>query len=304
MFFVESIFDPITRFLRATERFPKILRFWEAEKFDGEYDYSTCWTSTDTKENFEKQGNKKYNETSIEYHFNSHGFRIQHKQNQEVTSDNIIACFGCSQTLGVGLPYEETWPFLLGELLNNSFVVKNYGISGASLDTIVRKAHNYLLENKPKIICCLIPDMFRKELFETKSDFDLKNFLTEDGYESSSLIEKCKRTSMSLLDWRAYARLFGEDNSSYCYIKNIIFLELLCQKYGAKLLISTWNQHILRLLMDGILNRDSFINLKDEEYKLLLQWHKLGIARDGMHMGKQTNELYAKLFANAILSNK
>ena len=44
--------------------------------------------------------------------------------------DCDIACFGCSQTYGVFLDHNETWPYFLGKELGLD--VKNFGVAGSN----------------------------------------------------------------------------------------------------------------------------------------------------------------------------
>jgi lysophospholipase L1-like esterase len=259
------------------------------------------WDSTDTKENFNLRGNKKYNEDSIKYILNKYGFRLPSEQEDLSTNKReTIACFGCSQTFGVGLPYEETWPFLLEEMLHNKYTVKNYGISGASSDTIVRKMHNYLIKEKPKIICCLLPDIFRREMFTTTEDFVLRNFNELSGDENVPVQVKCVKAKFNFLDWRAYMRLFGEDNSLYYLLKNILLMELLCKQHGVQLWVNTWDQDVLKLIREKQFKRTCLVDLTNNKFKQLLEWENLGKARDGIHLGIEANELFAEAFAAEI----
>jgi hypothetical protein len=65
----------------------------------------------------------------FDYTFNSQGFR-----GDEWPDDlsDCVFCFGDSFTLGVGQPYNQTWPFMLSEQIDKKCL--NVGIDGCSND--------------------------------------------------------------------------------------------------------------------------------------------------------------------------
>jgi hypothetical protein len=302
---LKKMFDVcVEGFLVKTDQFDSIKKFWEPQQFDGNYSHTEFWDSTDTKEKFLSNSQQKYSKTSIEYHFNGYGYRIPDKtSNSKSQNQNTIACFGCSQTFGVGVKYEETWPFYLEKRLSNKqFITKNYGISGASADQISRIIHNYLLTNKPKIICCLLPDMFRRELFDNSGSSSPRNFnnlWSEDI--KLPLMVKCKIYDYNIVDWRAYKRLSGEDNSLFNFIKNLKFIEALCKANNVDLYTMTWDPYVLSLTKEKKFSSDSFVgDFTDTKFEYLLNWGEMEKARDGIHLGAPSNNLYAELFARRI----
>ena len=138
--------------------------------------YSKCnekdtlfWYASDSEARFDKhQKNiitrsqlKKLNWTkdSVTYKFNEDGFR------GDSFSDSSGAIFmGCSVTFGVGLPYENIWPYLVSKKLNLS--CWNLGQPAGSLDTCYRLAKYWVPVLKPKYIFILIPTMYRREFYD------------------------------------------------------------------------------------------------------------------------------------------
>ena len=114
------------------------------------------WFSTDSKEFYQEnlKDTKKLEtisrngwiDSTIEYKFNSHGFRSDEFE----ASANSFMFLGCSFTLGTGVPIEVTWPYLVAQ----HYDVKNFnlGISGGSNDTAFRLANHYVNELKPKLV--------------------------------------------------------------------------------------------------------------------------------------------------------
>jgi hypothetical protein len=73
----------------------------------------------------------------ITYKFNKNGFRTHEFDH---ATEKINLALGCSQTLGIGLPVEMTWPFLIEKETN--IKTYNLGLGGASSDTVARLLTN------------------------------------------------------------------------------------------------------------------------------------------------------------------
>jgi hypothetical protein len=111
------------------------------------------WLPMDTKELYEKNLKENYKllsdnnwiDNPFTYKFNGRGFR-----SDEFTSNSAVMFFGCSLTIGIGIPWESTWSYLISKSLGlNCF---NLGQGGASNDTAYRLASNWIKLIKPKIV--------------------------------------------------------------------------------------------------------------------------------------------------------
>ena len=101
--------------------------------------------------------------TTIHYTYNSHGYRSEEFKDQEILT------LGCSQTLGLGLPLEYTWPFLLSEKMNMPYA--NLAKGGDSMQGQVIKAFQFFKEfNNPKYIFGVFP-LTRMEMPYVKDTF-------------------------------------------------------------------------------------------------------------------------------------
>lgn len=107
-----------------------------------------------------------YIDYSIDYQFNSEGFR-----SPEFNQSFDILCFGCSFTFGTGLKYEHTWPAVLGQITNMSCA--NLGHPGSSNDTVFRFADYYLAKLKPKYAIWLQTDSGRLEIINGATSLNL-----------------------------------------------------------------------------------------------------------------------------------
>jgi hypothetical protein len=99
---------------------------------------------------------------SIEYVYNSRGFRDQEWPNTLDELKNAIWCFGDSFTVGVGQPFEHTWPQVLSKRLGCKII--NVSLDGASNDWIARKVLRVINEIDPKNIVILWSYTHRTEL--------------------------------------------------------------------------------------------------------------------------------------------
>ena len=274
-----------------------ISKHWNSNKFDGILKNKMHWYGRDDIKNFILNGNKKYKQEDVLYEINEYGFRINTLLNKKESS-NIIACFGCSNTFGVGLPYHETWPSVLNTILGDVWEVKNYGVSGASNDTITRLVCNYINNNKPKIICCYFPEIFRLEFFD--KNLDLKNFFP------LQIDNHC-----SVTDYNAYKTLSTEENCIFNFVKNFKLIRYLCLSNNINFYWNTWSENILDMGKSGITSNfdfDSFTgSLYDDSdiYKYLpdnYNFHN-DTARDGAHFGAIVNEKLADSFYKKIIKD-
>ena len=91
---------------------------------------------------------------NFKYTYNNFGFRDDIDYEIDNGKDEIW-CFGCSFTVGIGVPKERNWPSLIQK--ETGATVKNFGVSGGGLPTISRLLKNWLEFSKypPKHILLL-----------------------------------------------------------------------------------------------------------------------------------------------------
>lgn len=239
----------------------------------------------------EKCINPKYKNVEISYKENSEGFRLYDKAG----GSNIIACFGCSNTYGVGLPDSETWPYLLWKKLGqDAYTVYNIGSPGASNDRISRLVYSFLKQAKPKAIFCLFPDIIRKEAYsETSCEF--LNFLpvrNNIAFSEEEYTNLCNTTDIN--------------SSLLNFIKNYKFIETLCYKNNVKFLWHTWSLPLLNIRLDDLkimldIDASNTINtgslLLDIDGMRGMRGNNYEKARDGDHHGAGYNRILATKFS-------
>jgi hypothetical protein len=286
---IEALKKIKENFLKNTLNYDLYDEFWNNANFDGKIKEIKMWYAKDNYENFLKNGNKNYGIDDITYHINEYGYRTSPDTN-ETFKENLISCFGCSQTFGAGLKWEDTWPYVLNQKMGEDWCVKNYALNGASNDMISRLIYNYTLKHKPKIICCLLPDVLRMELYDNNSQ-GYENFLPTDH-------DEIKKYNISKWEYyRSYRKLANEENGIYNFIKNYKFIDMLCEIKNIKLYWGTWSDVIFlsnNKFKEDILNIKNYITIDDDIEK------NLDIARDGRHFGVNTNNEIANKFFKKI----
>jgi len=135
----------------------------------------------DTIEKCEDQEHFKSYPKDISYRYNSRGFR-----DNEWPDDlsDVIWCVGDSFTVGIGQPFEETWPYLLERKLGKRCL--NLGEDGCSNDTIALRTQEICKLYNPKLVVIMWSYLHRrrvgnKDVHYDRKDFgfpeDIKNFL-------------------------------------------------------------------------------------------------------------------------------
>lgn len=177
------------------------------------------WLATDSEERFQQNSKFRLKELKffgwldkkITYKFNSHGFRCD-----EFSDQDSIMFLGGSDTLGLGLPLEESWSWLIANKLNLKFV--NLGLDGGSADTAFRMCLGYIDKVKPKIVVYNRPPMSRLEL-----------------------IYKNRPVSVCLTGYSEYSDneyiqnfLLDETNIALNYEKNLLAMRMLCLERNIK----------------------------------------------------------------------
>jgi hypothetical protein len=118
------------------------------------------WLSMDTEELYQENLKNNYDKllkhnwinNPFTYKFNSAGFRSEEFEE----SAPSIMFLGCSMTVGIGVPWNTTWPKIVSDELGMKCY--NLGIGGSSNDTAFRFAYTWLNKLKPTI--CIFNQTF------------------------------------------------------------------------------------------------------------------------------------------------
>jgi hypothetical protein len=98
---------------------------------------------------------------SVEYVYNSRGYRDQEWPNSLDELKNAIWCVGDSFTVGIGQPFDHIWPQVLSKQLNQRTI--NVSMDGASNHWIARRAQAIIDLVKPGNLVILWSYTHRRE---------------------------------------------------------------------------------------------------------------------------------------------
>jgi hypothetical protein len=196
----------------------------------------------------------------ITYEYNSKGFR-DHEWPTDL--NDVIWCIGDSFTVGVGQPFEETWPSLLQKNIGRRCL--NLGEDGCSNDTISLRIKEIYKLYQPKLIIVMWSYLHRRRINGKDIYFDKKNF---------------GRTE----DLKNFNKNFTEVNNLNCKIINLLIPNTLAVD-------SKVNDFELTTY---VLKKENF---KDNDINIIPQ---LDYARDYHHFDIKTSEYIVNLLIKKI----
>jgi len=189
------------------------------------------------------------------YDLNSHGYR-----GPEFSSGVELLTAGCSQTFGVGVPEDGTWPHLMAKQSGMSYA--NLSYPSVSIEWIVNSLYRYFDEfGHPKNLVCYFPDLFRSDeiinsLINSTSERSILEFpnYRSDKDGKKGIILSCNLSVN--LDNRAKLskRPYSVENTTppespvAKSIANIRNLERYCKTAGIKLVWSGWSDDVNKLM--------------------------------------------------------
>ena len=107
----------------------------------------------------------------ISYRYNSKGFR-DYEWPEDLSE--VIWCVVDSFTVGIGQPFEETWPYLLGEKTGKRCI--NLGEDGCSNDTIALRTREIFKLYNPKLVVIMWSYLQRRRIGNKNVHHDRKDF--------------------------------------------------------------------------------------------------------------------------------
>ena len=117
----------------------------------------------------------------ISYRYNSMGYR-DHEWPRDLS--DVIWCVGDSFTVGIGQPFEETWPYLLEKKTGKRCL--NLGEDGCSNDTIALRTQEIFELYNPNLVVIMWSYLHRRRVkgqnvYYNKKEFgnkeDIRNFV-------------------------------------------------------------------------------------------------------------------------------
>jgi hypothetical protein len=242
------------------------------------------WIATDTEESYRKNRARSiYGDKDIEYRLNALGYR---SPEFELSADVRIVAAGCSHVMGVGLPsavlFHEQFANRLRESTDQSVVVWNIGVPGASNDHIARILHLALPFLDPDIV--------------------LVNFSHASRRDYVSVQGK----------WTPYVEGYNPPDLVGREIKG--HFEALASPFDDELNVFRNYKSIERLLSDRAWlfstvphpRADPFRTLKDhfDADKYIGELPTLDLARDCSHCGPKSHQALADLYWERFCAGK
>lgn len=175
----------------------------------------------------------------VGYKYNTHGYRCQDFKNQE------LMFLGCSNTFGMGMNLENTFPYLLSQKLKMQYI--NLGAGGDSAQAQIIKAFTFFKEfYNPEYIIAVFP-FFRLEFPKVEGILSTKkrtkelhinqHFFNQD----SDMIQKISKAPYDL------DKILPKEVAVFY---NFMFVEMLiqyCNTNNIKLLWTTNDIHDLKI---------------------------------------------------------
>lgn len=124
-------------------------------------DFKAVYDIDDKRDHPSKADREYYVPSLYSYNRNIYGFR-----SAEFRNYTDLVTLGCSNTYGVGLPVEYTWPSIVAKHLQ-ARTHANLGLPGCSIFTQVRLLANFINKyGRPKIVLATFPNHQRYEYVE------------------------------------------------------------------------------------------------------------------------------------------
>jgi hypothetical protein len=154
---------------------------------------TVLYDSTDTEDLHRVNGmrfpdNWRWHNCPMDYTFNSHGWRMN-QEISDIAPDNYLLFVGCSHTVGVGLPIEETFPWIISQKFNMDYI--NTAVSGISpqfaADTMLTVLNSH---PKPAAIIINWPSLYAKVYYDSVRPVHClpgRSFAVAEPYKESYL---------------------------------------------------------------------------------------------------------------------
>ena len=148
-------------------------RFHEVkEEFESEFGTPFPWT-----------------EDCVSYNLDRYGFRGNNLPSSAV--ENSLMALGCSQTFGIGIKEEQTWPTLLGKHLD--IPAYNLGAPGMGYETMFRLLHYWWPKIRSKNVFMLVNPGCRREFFNDDYNWPVWSTVSADPHHTKDFEDRVLR---------------------------------------------------------------------------------------------------------------
>lgn len=225
--------------------------------------------------------NSIYNATSFDYKFNSMGFRCDEFN---LYSSSPTVYLGCSHTMGLGIPYTESWAYKLHNSIMSNVPFWNLAFEKSSIDAQVLLLNEYADELKPQRIFFLMPNLYRRYIRYNNDALHYSPMLGQDKkfFDPNNTYKKfnIEQLEPTLLD------------QSYAFAQVDLYLTML-NLIAGKLNATVFLQHWYLTNEEEKLMLNSMVEKFSNIVKLNTEWEIKDWARDKMHFGPNSHGLFA-----------
>jgi hypothetical protein len=238
----------------------------------------------------------------ISYVSNSYGHRSDEFQRLDKDKVNILFA-GCSQTFGLGLPVEETWPSILYKWMKENHSDIDFGpyqalsFTGGSIEKIVQNIFKYChLFGNPNIIYFLAPDIDRQ------IGYGLLEYPGAKAINDVNFIDHVNMRTVTKeeLGSGKVEQVMSAEASILRSVSTLRMLEIFCISNNIELIWNTWGPEddLYRMIdfkkfrSDTELSEKMFYALEEKEMLLPKSKYE-NKARDLMHDGYAVQRYFA-----------
>jgi hypothetical protein len=210
------------------------------------------WTGSDRKTLFESNLRKFpndsdllwYKDNPIKYEMNNYGYRTPYNFKR---GDEVTIYLGCSHTMGVGQPFEDTWVYRLHQQLNDGTELVNLSQGGVGIEDQFRQLYTWRGFFKIRNIFHFQPIYARGEFFVDQS-FP-KGKYKPQTYQIPYLLPKAMEEG---IDSKFLISVLAADPQLIrTYITNVLAIEGLSRLMG----INYYYEHNFPILGESLKGR-------------------------------------------------
>lgn len=233
--------------------------------------------------------------TTKTYYFNSLGFRCE-----EFDPDAPVKLFvcGCSNSFGVGLELEESWPFLFKQKLaeqrglpTSSVNLMNFSQGGASNDYVTRTLLEQSARVRPDVIVAGFTHMRRFELFDEMTTIHFGPIVLEELARAGGKYADLKKLGEFLI--------LGTDEiqQKMRMIRNVLLLQYFCRSRDIPFVFfffESWFRKDLPSALSIPSTQPLFEQIDFSSFVPIERGMRVDRAADGLHPGPRTQGLLAE----------
>lgn len=262
-----------------------------------------------------KWGRTKLNLDDVSYHINNVGARGNWDIKNLTKEDFVIAVFGCSFTFGVGVPYKDTFPSIIANILSKKhpkLKLINLGFPGGSIAKTL-KLYKYLTD------CCKVdmaifnfPTHWREELLvpdnrHTPTGEKIVNFAELIPNVSPEDDEYVKEKHK---DFYSYTT---NEIALYNNLKTISHIDIIGKYHNINNYYTSWDYDIYSLINthypDKTLPYFKFLeNQRNSQSPYTGKnghiYKHMGFGRDGIHPGVLSHGMFGDEASTHILKHQ